>query len=206
MLQDQPHRYFALNKPRNMVSQFISSHQVGLLGDLGVDFPSGTHALGRLDNASEGLLLLTTNKKVTRLLFQGPRPHQRRYLVMVQNLVSPESLAQLQTGIPIKIKNDVWYTAKPEAAEIITNPTAICPQATDHREAYLHTWLLITLTEGKYHQVRKMVLALRHRCLRLIRLSIENITLDGIEPGQIKEMGEVEFFERLQILYEQGHV
>lgn len=197
-----PHRYFALNKPRNMVSQFISSHQVGLLGDLGFDFPPGTHALGRLDNDSEGLLLLTTNKKVTRLLFLDTQPHKRRYLVMVQNVVQTETLVKLQTGIPIKIKNGEWYTAQPQAAEIITHPTALCPQATDPREAYPHTWLLITLTEGKYHQVRKMVLALRHRCLRLIRLSIENITLDGIASGEVKEIAEADFFERLQIAYQ----
>jgi 23S rRNA pseudouridine2457 synthase len=201
-MSEPTHRYFALNKPRNMVSQFISSHQVGLLGDITFDFPSGIHALGRLDNASEGLLLLTTNKKTTRLLFQGPKPHRRTYLVMVQNMVSPESLAKLQTGIPIKIKNGAWYTAKPAAAEIISNPSNLCPQATDQREAYPHTWLLITLTEGKYHQVRKMVLALRHRCLRLIRLSMENITLEGIAPGEVREMEETDFFEGLQIAYE----
>jgi 23S rRNA pseudouridine2457 synthase len=200
-MKEPIHRYFALNKPRNMVSQFISPHQVGLLGDIAFEFPPGTHALGRLDNASEGLLLLTTNKKVTRLLFQGTKPHQRQYLVMVQNKVSPETLLKLQTGIPIKIKNGEWYMAKPKQASIINNPSTLCPQATDHREAYPHTWLLITLTEGKYHQVRKMVLALRHRCLRLIRLSIENITLEGIAPGEVKEMEEVDFFEGLRIKY-----
>lgn len=51
-----------------MVSQFVSSHQVRLLGELAFDFPEGTHAIGRLDNHSEGLLLLTTNPKITRLL------------------------------------------------------------------------------------------------------------------------------------------
>ena len=69
------------------------------------------------------------------------------------------------------------------------------PFASDPREAYPHTWLLITLTEGKYRQVRKMVLALRHRCLRLIRLQIENITLDGIVPGEVKELDKKTFFE-----------
>ena len=62
-------RYFIIYKPVNMVSQFISSHEVRLLGDLAFDFPAGTHAIGRLDQDSEGLLLLTTNKKITKLLF-----------------------------------------------------------------------------------------------------------------------------------------
>ena len=79
------HRYFLVNKPYNMVSQFVSSHDVRLLGDLNFDFPEGTHAIGRLDQNSEGLLLLTTNKKITKLLFQGPIPHKRTYLVQVKN-------------------------------------------------------------------------------------------------------------------------
>ena len=65
------HRYFVVHKPINMVSQFISSHDVNLLGSLNFDFPEGTHAIGRLDNNSEGLLLLTTNKKSPSFYFKG---------------------------------------------------------------------------------------------------------------------------------------
>ena len=54
-----------------MVSQFVSADDVQLLGDLNFEFPEGTHAIGRLDSHSEGLLILTTNKKVTKLLFRG---------------------------------------------------------------------------------------------------------------------------------------
>ena len=91
-MSEIPRRYFLLNKPHNMVSQFVSSHDVKLLCDLDFKFPEHTHAIGRLDNDSEGLLLLTTDKKVTRLLFLGDSPHNRTYLIMVQNKVSPETL------------------------------------------------------------------------------------------------------------------
>jgi 23S rRNA pseudouridine2457 synthase len=53
----------------NMVSQVVSTHKVELLSNIDFNFPEGTHAIGRLDQMSEGLLLLTTNKKVTKLLF-----------------------------------------------------------------------------------------------------------------------------------------
>ena len=85
---DNTHRYFVIHKPANMVSQFISSHKVRLLGDLNFTFPEGTHAVGRLDINSEGLLLLTTNKKITKLLFESTVPHKRAYLVQVKHVVT----------------------------------------------------------------------------------------------------------------------
>ena len=190
-----------LNKPINMVSQFISSHAVNLLGDLNVDFPEGTHAIGRLDNNSEGLLLLTTNKKVTRLLFLGPVPHKRTYLVQVNNLLSDEKLAKLQNGINIKIKEGANYTTPPCEVAIVPHPEQLYAGAVTPAEFGQHTWLTITITEGKYHQVRKMIGAIHHRCKRLIRLSIEDIALDGLAPGEIREMDEQSFFKKLYIDY-----
>ena len=193
------HRYFLLNKPRNIVSQFISTDKVELLGSLDFQFPPGTHALGRLDKDSEGLLLLTTDKRATRLLFLDSIPHNRSYLVMVQNEITAATFAQLQNGVSIKIKNAGRYLAKPVAIERIEDPGVYYPNAKDKREAYPHTWLLITLNEGKYRQVRKMVLAARHRCLRLIRLSISDIQLGDLQPGEVREIGEKEFYELLHI-------
>lgn len=181
------------------MSQFVSTHNVGLLGDLDFKFPEGTHALGRLDMDSEGLLLLTTDKRATRLLFLDSNPHLRTYLVMVQNKVTPNTFQQLKDGIPIKVKNAETYIARPTAIEIISNPKELYPFAGDRREVYAHTWLLITLTEGKFRQVRKMVLAARHRCLRLIRLSISNITLGDLKPGEVREVDEKTFYGLLGI-------
>ena len=193
------HRYFIINKPYNMVSQFISSHKVGLLGDMDFNFPEGTHAIGRLDNGSEGLLILTTDKRVTRLLFLAERPHKRTYLVMVQNEITPQSFQQLQQGVRIRIKAGEYYIAKPDAIEIIKDPARLYAFANDKREAYSHTWLLITLTEGKFRQVRKMVLAVRHRCLRLVRLSISDLRLGDLAPGAVKELQQDEFCKKLGI-------
>ena len=55
------------------------------------------------------------------------------------------------------------------------------------------------LTEGKFHQVRKMVAAIHHRCKRLIRISIENLELNGLQPGEVKEIEEAEFFLKLKL-------
>ncbi|MEO7306320.1 MAG: pseudouridine synthase [Ferruginibacter sp.] len=192
-------RYFIINKPFDMVSQFVSTHDVKLLGDLDFDFPPGTHAVGRLDNHSEGLLILTTNKKVTRLLFLSEVPHKRTYLVQVNNIVSPENLKRLQTGVDIRIKNGVNYTTTPCLVQIITEPEKLYDLGERLTAYEPFTWLLITITEGKFHQVRKMIAAIRHKCKRLIRISIEYLELEGLKAGGVRELDEAVLFEKLKI-------
>lgn len=182
-----------------MVSQFVSPDKVGLLGDLDFDFPEGTHAIGRLDNNSEGLLILTTDKRVTQLLFQGKVPHKRTYWVMVKNVVTEESLNQLKTGVSIRVKGGGYYTTSLTDVEILPSPVHLFKGWFDLREGQLHTWLQITLTEGKFHQVRKMVEAIHHRCIRLVRMSIENLELGDLQPGKICEIGAEDFFNLLKI-------
>ncbi|MBC7721415.1 MAG: rRNA pseudouridine synthase [Pedobacter sp.] len=193
------HRYFVINKPYKMVSQFISSHKVRLLGDMDFDFPEGTHAIGRLDNHSEGLLLLTTNKRVTKLLFESDMQHKRTYLVKVRGIVTPADLQQLQTGINIIIKGGKDYITTPCEGQIVEPPTDLFKGGANQREGLPTTWLTITLTEGKYHQVRKMVAAINHQCQRLIRLSIENLELGSLQAGEVKEVEEAYFFKQLNI-------
>ncbi len=199
------HRYFVVHKPVNMVSQFMSSHDVNLLGNLDFEFPEGTHAIGRLDINSEGLLLLTTNKKVTKLLFQGPKPHTRTYLVQVKNKITPATADALASGIQISAPGGSAYVTSPCAVEIIENPIQyphLFPETILHGTTPVHqnvvtSWLLITLTEGKFHQVRKMVAAVHHKCIRLIRVAIENIYLGNLPAGAVQEMKEEDFFKQL---------
>jgi 23S rRNA pseudouridine2457 synthase len=192
-----PFRYFKLHKPYGMESQFISPYAGPLLGDLAFSFPPGTHAIGRLDKYSEGLLLLTTNKKITKLLFQGPVPHNRTYLVQVKNKVSDESLQQLRNGVSIRISGDHFYTTPPCEADIVPAPAFPSPRPfPDYVES---TWLRITITEGKFRQVRKMVAAIHHRCMRLIRISIEDMELGNLQPGHLTEVKEEVFFDQLKL-------
>lgn len=198
-MSSSPHRYFILNKPYNMVSQFVSTHAVNLLGDIGFNFPEGIHAIGRLDNFSEGLLLLTTNKKITRLLFEAKTPHKRTYLVLVNHAVTEERLQLLREGIKFRIRGGEYYTSAPCEAEIVVQPEISFPSPYVMTKNIPFTWLRITLTEGKFHQVRKMVAAIHHRCKRLIRISIEDLELGDLQPGCIKEIAENDFFKQLKI-------
>lgn len=196
----QAHRYFLLNKPINMVSQFVSSHDVPLIGDIDFDFPEGTHAIGRLDKNSEGLLLLTTNTKVTRLLFHGEQPHTRTYLVQVINQIQPETILKLASGIAISAPEGKKFITTPCKVKLVNKPSYIQDLSTKPlHENVTNSWITITLTEGKFHQVRKMVAAVKHKCLRLIRISIEDIDLEGIKAGEVKEVSEEYFFEKLKL-------
>lgn len=199
-MQEEPFKYYIINKPYKMVSQFVSPDNVGLLTAINYDFPPGIHAIGRLDNHSEGLLILTTNKKITKLLFESKVPHKRTYLVQVRDVVSAESLYKLQNGVNIIIKGGDNYTTTPCEVLIVDKPANLYHREDEFLERLPSTWLLITLTEGKFHQVRKMVDAVRHRCKRLIRISIEDLLLDDLQPGEVKEIPENEFFDQLKLV------
>lgn len=200
-MSEIPHRYFIIHKPFNMVSQFVSPDAVRLLGDLDFDFPIGTHAIGRLDNDSEGLLILTTNKRVTKLLFESKVPHKRTYIVQVLHDVKKESVVKLREGVSIHIKGGVDWITSPCEVDIIEKPSNLYPVANELQSFIPSTWLRITLTEGKFHQVRKMVYAMRHKCRRLIRVSIEDLVLGDLPPGKVKEVNEDDFFALLKIPY-----
>ena len=195
----QLHRYFLVHKPINMVSQFVSSHEVPLLDSLDFEFPEGSHAIGRLDKQSEGLLLITTNSKVTNLLFHGKQPHTRTYLVQVINIISEETIATLANGIAISAAQGTQYMTTPCIVKSVEKPAYIQEARKDLHENVQNSWLTITLTEGKFHQVRKMMAAVKHKCLRLIRIAIEEIELENLPPGEVIEVSEEYFFEKLRL-------
>lgn len=193
-------RYFALHKPYGMLSQFVGGHPgLRMLSDLPFEFPEGIHAVGRLDYTSEGLLLLTTDQKVTKRLFDPQKQHPRSYLVNVYRPVSDETIEQLQSGVSIRIKGGEDYTTAPAIVKRMERPAGL-PRITHELRADIpQDWLLITLTEGKFRQVRKMLQGVYHPCHRLIRLSIGGMKLGDLKSGELREMEEKEFFAALGI-------
>jgi 23S rRNA pseudouridine2457 synthase len=192
-------RYFIVNKPLNMVSQFVG-HDIGnMLGKIKFDFPEGTHAIGRLDNQSEGLLILTTNKRVTKLLFQSKTPHTRTYIVQANGTFDEEKLQKLRAGVEILLRgNSLWITS-PCQVELLDEPDPCYKIVNTLHERHPYSWLKITLTEGKYHQIRKMLIAVNSKVKRLIRISIEDLELNDLPSGSVREYKESEFFKLLKI-------
>jgi 23S rRNA pseudouridine2457 synthase len=190
-------RYFVIYKPYNMLSQFVSPYAHRLLGDLDFDFPEGTHAVGRLDEHSEGLLILTTDKTLTRRLLHPEKKHLRHYLVQVQHLVEPLTLQVLSHGLEIEVKKKGTYQTQPCVVQLIEPPLHLPEPEQPLHNFIKYSWLEFILTEGKNRQIRKMCKTVNHRCKRLIRTRINNLELGSMQPGEVIEMKREELFEKL---------
>lgn len=192
-------RYFIIYKPYKMISQFVSPYEHRLLGDLDFDFPEGTNAVGRLDDDSEGLLILTTDKSLTKRLLHPERKHKRNYIVQVERKVEAEAIQKLSAGLDIIIKKKGTYTTQPCEVNLIEKPQNLPERAHSFKEFLPHSWLEFVLMEGKNRQIRKMCSAVRHDCKRLIRTKIEDLELGSMQPGDVKEIDQKELFKLLKL-------
>lgn len=182
------HRHFIINKPLGYVSQFVYPHKrkKGLLGDL-QDFPVGTMAVGRLDVDSEGLLLLTTDGKVSHEI--RSKEFEKEYYVQVDGLIDQAAIDKMKAGVEIGFKGKKYVT-NPCKASILDIPPNF-PERTRKIRDDRHgptSWASIIITEGKYRQVRKMTAAVGYPTLRLIRVRIGNIHLGDLQPGEVQEV------------------
>ncbi|WP_343331004.1 pseudouridine synthase [Polaribacter staleyi] len=181
------HRHFIIHKPWGMISQFVNpaKRKKKLLGELH-DFPKGTMAIGRLDVPSEGLLLLTTDGKVSAEI--RSHKYEKEYYVQVDGVITQKEIEQLQTGVEIGF-NGKKYITKPGKAFIIDDPKFPLRSMKIRDERHGPTsWVSIIITEGKFRQVRKMTAAVGLPTLRLIRVRIGEITLGDLEICGVKEV------------------
>ena len=181
------HRHFMLHKPYGYLSQFVGeANKKKRLGEL-YPFPEGTMAIGRLDEASEGLLLLTTDGKIST--FFTSNKMEKEYFVQVDGLITPEAVDRLQQGVEIGIRNEKYQTKPCAAYQLTTAPefSARTRKIRDDRHGPT-SWVSITLTEGKNRQIRKMTAAVGFPTLRLIRVRIGNIHLGQLPVGQILDI------------------
>lgn len=182
------HRHFIIHKPHGYLSQFIYAKKrpKKLLGEL-YDFPEGTMAIGRLDEDSEGLLLLTTDGMMSEIV--RSKTIEKEYYAQVDGVITEKAVAQLKKGVEIGFKG-IRYVTKPCEAKIINQlPDCIGPGKRIRDERHGPTsWVSITLTEGKFRQVRKMTAAVGFPTLRLVRVRVGNLFLENLKAGEVLEM------------------
>ena len=183
-------RYFIFYKPFGYLSQFTDEDGNPGLAKL-IDVPKDIYPIGRLDKDSEGLLLLSNDKKLNFRLLNPDNNHNRTYWVQVDTVVTPKAIAALENGVAIKVGKTEHQT-KPCVAKIIDAPTLNDREPpVRFRKNVPTSWIEITLTEGKNRQVRKMCAAVGFPCLRLVRVSIERLELQNMKVGQLKEVKKI---------------
>ncbi len=187
------YRYFLIHKPFNYLSQFTKEVPEHLtLADLG-DFPKEVYPVGRLDKDSEGLLLLTDDKKLNHKLLNPEFKHPRTYWVQVEGAISQKAVEELRTGVDIRINKKTHHTL-PAKIEVLENnpPVEERDPPVRFRAKIPTSWIQLTLVEGKNRQVRRMCAKVGFPVLRLLRASIGGLKLEGISRGEFIEIKETD--------------
>ena len=176
-------RLLLLNKPFDVLTQFSDGAGRATLKDF-VDLP-GVYPAGRLDRDSEGLLLLTNDGALQARITDPRHKLAKTYWVQVEGTPSAEQLQQLQRGV---LLND--GVTLPAEARLLAPPPDLWPRhpPVRFRQSIPTHWLELTIREGRNRQVRRMTAAVGLPTLRLVRVAIGPWRLDGLAPGQWREV------------------
>jgi 23S rRNA pseudouridine2457 synthase len=186
----QNHQHFKIFKPYSFLSQFVPEARKTkhLLGEL-FNFPDNTMAIGRLDKDSEGLLLLTTDGMLSHKV--RSKGIEKEYYVQVDGVITAEAMSLLQNGVEITISGTNYLTLPCKAYKLDVEPQLPSRgrKIRDPRHGPT-SWVSITLCEGKNRQIRKMTGAVGFATLRLVRVRIGDIHIDGLIAGDVVRLAD----------------
>ncbi len=178
---------YILHKPFGYTSQFVRNQPTRrnkkLLGEL-YDFAPGTMAIGRLDEASEGMLLLTTNGKLSEKI--RSKKVEKEYYAELDGEIGDKEIEQLSRGVVIRLRGKTYKTLPSKVRKI--NPPDLPERKVPVRKHRPTSWISITINEGKNRQVRKMTAAVGFPVLRLVRIRIGELRLGDFVPGKVVEL------------------
>jgi 23S rRNA pseudouridine2605 synthase len=173
-VHSSPNTYIIINKPINVLSDIKDDRGRKKVIDL-VDYPGYLFIVGRLDNKSEGLILLTDDGEIANKLTHPRYEHQKEYQVLIHKKPSQQEIERLRNGVQLR---DGYKTLPADVKELSTTPEG--------------TWLKMTLKEGKKRQIREMGGALKIHVKRIIRTRIGPIHLGALKPGEWRKLSSEE--------------
>lgn len=175
-------RVILLNKPYDVLSQFTGGGTRATLASFGL--PPRVYPAGRLDRDSEGLLILTDDGRLQARVAEPRHGMKKTYLAQVEGAPTDADLDPLRRGLPLRDGPTL-----PAQVRLIA-PPGLWPRDPPVRRRLTvpDTWLEITIAEGRNRQVRRMTAAAGFPTLRLVRWRVGDWTLDGIAPGEWREV------------------
>ncbi|MBC7824435.1 MAG: pseudouridine synthase [Candidatus Parcubacteria bacterium] len=184
-----PHRYLLFYKPFDVLSQFTDNSQPPRQTLKDYVPVRSIYPVGRLDHDSEGLMMLTDHGALQHRLSDPKFQHPRTYWVQVEHVPSEADLEPLRRGIQIQ-----GYHTRPAHVALLDQEPDLPPRDPPIRvrKNIPTCWLEITLTEGHNRQIRRMTAAIGFPTLRLVRVAISHLRLEGLQPGQWRDLTAVE--------------
>lgn len=179
-------RVILFNKPYGCLSQFTDKGTAGstraTLSDF-IDVPD-VYPAGRLDRDSEGLLVLTNDGKLQAQIANPRFKRAKTYYAQVEGAPEDAQIEALRRGVVLKDG-----PTRPAGARLIPPPDLWeRDPPVRYRKSVPDAWLEITLTEGRNRQVRRMCAAVDLPCLRLVRWEVGDWSLEGLRPGEWREI------------------
>lgn len=159
---------YIFNKPAGVISAMSDPHGKTTIGDFVQDLPVRVYHVGRLDEATEGLIVLTNDGELANLLAHPSHEIQKTYLATVKGEVKPQTLRKLREGVELE------------------DGTIICDHAILKQTSSGESLVELVLHSGRNRIVRRMMAAVGHPVTRLVRTRIGNLGLDGLKPGSFR--------------------
>ena len=170
----QPFVYLMLNKPRNVVSTLDDPGGRTTVKDYLRGVSVRVFPVGRLDFDSEGLMLLTNNGDLAQAMLH-PRYHvPKTYLIKVKGVLTDDEIRSLEEGVKLE--------------DGMTGPA----QVKKVRKVEANSWLEITIREGRKHQVKRMLEAVGHPVIKLLRIRMGSLSLGDLQPGEFRFLSDRE--------------
>lgn len=188
------YKYLLFYKPYDVLSQFSDNStgetKVSTLKDY---IPvASVYPVGRLDRDSEGLMLLTNHGLLQHRLSHPSFQHRRTYWAQVERIPDETALQHLRQGVEIQD-----YRTRPAQVQLLSEEPSLPLREPPirYRKNVPTCWMELTLTEGRNRQVRKMTAAVGFPTLRLVRVAIAHLRLEGLQPGQWRDLTPAEVKE-----------
>ena len=169
-VEKQDLRYVLLNKPKGYLTTYKDPENRPTVYDLIPGLGQFVGTVGRLDMDTSGLLLLTNDTALAEGMTNPLYKVDKTYLVKASTLLSDEQLSQLAKGV--------------ELSDGMTAPAIVKRE----RDSEKYTFLEITIREGRNRQVRRMLEAIGSKVLKLVRVRLGPLTLDGLPMGKWREL------------------